>query len=99
MNPLIMKALVDGATVLIGSIFSTAAKKGFAIMLLLGIAAALTWVNFNADARHVAEVATLKSEVKDIRDELKQCNADRAALAVEVAKLKTKFELFAKSKR
>jgi len=99
MNPLLMKALVDGATVLIGSIFTTAAKKGFAIMLLIGIAVALAWVNFTADARHVAEVATLKTEVKDIREELKQCNADRALLAVEVAKLKTKFELFAKAKR
>lgn len=99
MNPLIMKALVDGATVLIGSIFSTAAKKGFAIMLLVGIAVALAWVNFNADARHTQEVAALKGEVKDIREELKQCNADRAMLAVEVAKLKTRFELFTKQKR
>ena len=99
MHPLIMKAIIDGATILIGSIFTTAAKKGFAIMLLVGVVVALVWMGNNAVKKHAAEVVVLKGEVRDIREELKQCNADRALLAVEVAKLKTRFELFTKQKK
>ena len=99
MNPLLMKALIEGTAVLIGSIANTAAKKGLAIMLLLGAVVGMAWVNFSADNRHTVEVTALKSEVKDIRSELNQCNEARAALAIEVAKLKTRFELFTKSKK
>jgi len=99
MNPLIMKALIEGAAVLVGSIVNTAAKKGLAIMLLLGVIAGLSALMFVADARHSGEISTVKNELKDVRTELSQCNADRAALAVEVAKLKTRFELFTKTKK
>ena len=99
MNPLLMKALIDGASVLIGSMFNTAARKGLAIMLLVGCVLALAWFNFATDAKHSREVDTLKSEVKDVREELRQCNADRAALAVKFAQLETRFELFTKTKK
>lgn len=99
MNQLLMKALIEGAALLIGSIANTAAKKGLAIMLLLAGTLALAWFNFAADARHSREVDALKLEVKDVREELKQCNADRAALAVKFAQLETRFELFAKTKK
>lgn len=99
MNPLLMKALIDGASVLIGSMFNTAARKGLAIMLLVGCVLALAWFNFATDAKHSREVDALKSEVKDVREELRQCNADRAALAVKFAQLETRFELFTKTKK
>lgn len=94
-----MKALMEGTALLIGSVFNTAAKKGLAIMLLICAVLALGWFNFAADARHSREVDVLKGEVKDVREELRQCNIDRALLAVKVAQLETRFELFTKSKR
>lgn len=99
MNQLLMKALIEGAALLIGSIANTAAKKGLAIMLLLGGNVALAWFNFAADARHSREVDALKGEFRGVQTELKQCNEARAALAVKFAQLETRFELFVKSKK
>lgn len=99
MNQVLMKALIDGAAVLIGSMFNTAARKGLAIMLLVCAVVFLGWFNFAADAKHSREVDALKGEVKEVREELRQCNADRAALAVKFAQLETRFELFAKTKK
>lgn len=99
MNPVIMKALIDGAAILVGSILNTAAKKGLAIMLLISGISALTWLVFETDARRRADVRELTTKVEAVELKLEQCNADRAALAVKVAQLETRIELITKTKK
>ena len=99
MNPLLMKALIDGATVLIGSIANTAAKKGLAIMLLLAGVVTLAWLVIETDNRRKEDARELTGKIEAVEAKLEQCNADRAALAVKVAQLETRIELFTKKTR
>ena len=88
MNPVIMKALIEGAALLVGSIMNTAAKKGLAIMLLLGAIIVLGWL-----------VLKTTEKVDAMEAKMEMCNADRAALAVKVAALETRIELLNKKTR
>ena len=94
-----MKALIDGAAILVGSIANTAAKKGLAIMLLLAGVITLGWLVMETDARRRADNRELTAKVEAIEEKLEQCNADRAALAVKLATLETRIELITKTKR
>ena len=99
MNPVIMKALIEGAALLVGSIMNTAAKKGLAIMLLLGAIIVLGWLVLETDARRRSDNRDLTAKVDAIETKLEMCNAERAALAVKVAALETRIELLNKKTR
>ena len=99
MIPVLMKALIDGAAILVGSIANTAAKKGLAIMLLLAGVVTLAWLVIETDNRRKEDARELTAKIDAVETKLEQCNADRAALAVKVAQLETRIELFTKKTR
>lgn len=109
MNPLLMKALIDGAAVIIGSVVNTAARKGLAILVLLLVVFSLAgcisflWgkmerMELDFEGKIERNNREWKTALDTARMDWRNCEERREALAVEVAVLRKEvFKL--KSKR
>lgn len=93
MNPLIMKALLEGIAVLISSFVRTAASKGFSIMLLtLGFIGVVWFADWQRGQllEVVRETKTeCRSEIENLEKRLEHCEAVRREHEIRIAVLET----------
>lgn len=93
MNQKVMDAMFTGLAGLVSAFFNTAAKKGLAIIILVVVIATLTGLIVIMDRRQQAIAKETAAKFEVFETKLEMCNAERAALAVEVAGLRTRIEL------
>jgi len=100
MNPILMKALIDGFAVLVGSVVSTAARKGLAILILLLVVFSLAgcisllWGKIERMERDFENKIERnnrewKMSLDTARQDWRNCEEKREVLAVEVATLRS----------
>lgn len=93
MNPLIMKALLEGAALLIGSFARTAATKGLSVILLvLGFGGAVWFATWQrAQFLEIIEhnKTECKTEIDSLEKRLEHCEEIRRQHEIRLAVLET----------
>lgn len=98
MNKIIMDALTRGFAMWVDSFFKSAARKGLAILILIGVIIGLCSGLLYMQQWHLenrkewkAEMKELKAEhseqLNDLRTQIATCDLERRELAVRVAEL------------
>lgn len=104
MNDIIMKAIYESIAQFIRDFFKSASKQGFSIMLLMCAVIALAYylVNVQGDMQKahtdcktdIERVKTeMRTEIFDLRAQLKTCYDERIALTTKVAELTAMVKL------
>ena len=108
-----MKALINGLSVWITSVFQTAARKGLLILILTGgclgggVAVIHLFSELETQRNDLrlemkAEIAGIRNEYRielsATREELSACNKAREELAAQVLLLSTEFAIFKNKK-
>lgn len=98
MNKIIMEAFTKGVALWVDAFFKSAARKGLAILILVGVIMGLCSGLVYLQRWHMADRREWKAEMKelkvehseqlnDLRGQIAACDMERRELAVRVAEL------------